>query len=178
LNIRCHQPPKRLKTPSTQIWQSEIPTDVQNDPKFNLHQRTTEAVSVRRHPLGKTELCGRPTVSQIEVQQSNTEVSQSRARFNPQRKTAQYYQIVTPSCAMLYCYDTTEEGNKLKLPKHNSPTTTDANCSTPIATKRLRSVCRRQIPELTNIYQSTKEFGHFKISSTKLHHRSGTDSPG
>jgi len=59
-------------------------------------------------------------VSQIEVQPNNAETSQSRARFNPQRKTAQYYQIVTPSRVTLYCYYTTQESNKLKLPEHDN----------------------------------------------------------
>jgi hypothetical protein len=85
---------------------------LRNDPRVNLHQKTTEADSLRRYHPKKTELCGRPAVSQIEVQSNSAEAPQNRARFNPQRKTAQYYQIVTLSRATLYCYYTTQESNK------------------------------------------------------------------
>jgi hypothetical protein len=82
------------------------------DPELSHPQKTTEVVLVRRNHPGKTELCGRPAVSQIEVQPGNTEVLQGRFRFNPQRKTAQYNQIFTPTQAVTYCYDTTQGGNK------------------------------------------------------------------
>lgn len=48
---------------------------LRNDPRLNLHQKTTEADSLRRHHPRKTELCGRPAVSQIGVQLNNAETS-------------------------------------------------------------------------------------------------------
>jgi hypothetical protein len=83
----------------------------QNVPELNPPQKTTEATSLERNHPGKTELCGTPAVSQIEIQPGNTEVLQSRVRFNPQRKTAQYYQIFTPTHATSHCYSATQEGN-------------------------------------------------------------------
>lgn len=123
-----------MRTPSTQTRQPEVPTDVPKRSRNQPPQKTTEAISCEKNHPGKTELCGRPAVSQIEVQPSNTEVLQSRVRFNPQRKTAQYYQIFTPTHATSYCYSATQEGNKFrKLPKYDISTATDANCSTSIA---------------------------------------------
>jgi hypothetical protein len=116
----------------------------------NRPRQTTEAIQKRRAEPRKTELCGRPAVSQIEIQSHDTEAPGDRVRFNSQRKTAQYNQIFTPAHVAPYRYETIRAGNKFR--NYQSTDDSDianANCSTSTTTKSIHAVRCRQVSELT-----------------------------
>lgn len=69
-----------------------------NKPKLNqCPGQSPKRESGKRALFRKTELCGRPAVSQIEIQPNGAEAPSGQVRFNSQRKTAQYNQIFTPN---------------------------------------------------------------------------------